>query len=113
MHGASRTGFVGDRFVSADSSLTKRAMDAITGWRVLGLRHREHILPVGALVTAVGELAASDGSAGGGGGGTSVAPACKGCVPCGNGRVLVLRVRLTCQVKWYSYKVQGPGSWVE
>ena len=55
------------------------------GWRVLGLRHRERILPVGALVTVIGELAQSD--AGGGGG-----PAFEGCVPSGKGRVLVLQV---------------------
>ena len=72
----------GDCFVSADEGLAKRAMDVLVGWRVLGLRQRERILPVGAFVTVIGELAHSE----------SLGLAFEGCVPSGDGRVLVLQV---------------------
>lgn len=78
----------GDRFTSADQGLTRRALDALMGWRVLGLRQRERILPVGALVTVIGELAQSDAP----GSGAAVGPAFKGCMTSGKGRVLVLQV---------------------
>lgn len=74
----------GDLFTPAEKSMSQRAVDHLMGWRVLGQRHKEHILPVGATITAVGELAHSsaDGSA------------CKGAIPFGGaGSVLVLQVR--------------------
>ncbi len=73
----------GDLFTPAEKSVSQRAIDHLMGWRVLGQRHKEHILPVGATITAIGELAASsaDGAA------------CKGAIPLGSGgSVLVLQV---------------------
>ncbi len=53
------------------------------GWRVLGQRHKERILPVGATITAIGELAHSSADV----------SSCKGAI-CGgpSGSVLVLQV---------------------
>jgi hypothetical protein len=46
----------GDRFSSAEKSLSQRAIDHLMGWRMLGLAQKERILPVGVTITAIGEL---------------------------------------------------------
>jgi hypothetical protein len=72
----------------------RSVVDALMGWRVQGLRQRERILPVGALVTVVGELAHADapGSYSSFGG-----PGLKGCVRSGEGRMLVLQACVAVQ----------------
>ena len=80
--------------MEADAGITKRAMDALTGWRAAG--------PAPPRAHPAGRRARHRPSASsrtrtrlgrGGGGGGAPTPAFRGCIPCGGGRVLVLRVR--------------------
>eukprot|EP00899_Mesostigma_viride_P001881 jgi/Mesvir1/11694/Mv00086-RA.1 len=50
-------------FSPSKASLVRKAFDFVNGIRVLGLRYNECVLPLGATVTAVGELVAGDSSA--------------------------------------------------
>lgn len=43
----------------ANSSLYSRVLDRLTGYRPLGMKKSERVLPVGSLITVVGELAQS------------------------------------------------------
>ena len=74
----------GDEYVPLDHGLARKAMDNLLGWRVLGLRRTERILPVGATLAAVGEVARAVDAA---------AAATPGALHTGSGEVLVLRVR--------------------
>lgn len=75
----------GDVFTPAEKGVTQRALDQLMGWRVLGQRHKERILPVGATITAIGELAASSADT----------AACKGAMSLGHPHsILVLQVHL-------------------
>ncbi|KAK9816435.1 hypothetical protein WJX72_000210 [[Myrmecia] bisecta] len=47
----------GERFTEDDRSMTRKTLDHLAGLRVIGRRQREHILPVGTMLTAVGEVA--------------------------------------------------------
>ncbi|CAL8467759.1 g7297 [Coccomyxa elongata] len=72
----------GDVFTPAEKGVTQRALDQLMGWRVLGQRHKERILPVGATITAIGELAASSADT----------AACKGAMSLGHPHsILVLQ----------------------
>jgi len=74
----------GDEYVPQDQGLARRAMDNLLGFRLLGLRRTERILPVGVTLAAVGEVArAADAGA----------AAIPGALRAGAGEVLVLRVR--------------------
>lgn len=66
-----------------DHGIARKAMDNLLGWRVLGLRRTERILPVGVTLAAVGEVARVANAAAG---------AVPGAVRTGDGEVLVLRV---------------------
>ena len=74
----------GDEYVPLDHGLARKAMDNLLGWRVLGLRRTERILPVGATLAAVGEVARAVDAA---------AAAMPSTLHTGGGEVLVLRVR--------------------
>lgn len=86
--------------------MSQRAIDHLMGWRVLGQRHKERILPVGATITAIGELAHSSADV----------SHCKGAI-CGgpSGSVLVLQVSGCCQttvshnftIWWWYTQVEG------
>lgn len=77
----------GDVFTPAEKGVTQRALDQLMGWRVLGQRHKERILPVGATITAIGELAVSSADI----------AACKGTISIGQPHsFLVLQVHLPC-----------------
>lgn len=49
----------GDVFKEDERPLARRAVDHLLGWKVLGMRRVERVLPVGAVVTAVGEAVQS------------------------------------------------------
>lgn len=46
----------GDCFQEAVRPLHKKAFDVIMGWRVMGTNRTERVLPVGMVVTAIGEV---------------------------------------------------------
>lgn len=54
----------GDVFQEDERPLAHRAVDHLLGWKVLGARRVERVLPVGSVVTAVGEVARLQGGPG-------------------------------------------------
>lgn len=74
----------GDQFKPSEGSIIRQGLDHLIGWRTLGVRHRERILPVGATITAIGELVHACASPGN---------SFKETVNGPNGTVLVLQVQ--------------------